>query len=133
MNIWINRSGEQRQLSRGLMATIVEYRDAMDISVAIDADEGETFNCSYNDFLCGRIASQDKLNELSRLKLCKKNVASGDLDIRNGSGYKGVSWHRNKWVARIYVDGKYLHLGTYTTPEQASGAYVKAYMKYKVG
>ena len=47
---------------------------------------------------------------------------------KNKSGRKGVSWHtqRNAWQARIKVNGKGRHLGTFDTPEEASEAYAKA-------
>jgi hypothetical protein len=46
----------------------------------------------------------------------------------NTSGFKGVSWHKgaNKWVARIRVQKKLIHLGCFTTPEQAYAAYCNA-------
>ena len=43
----------------------------------------------------------------------------------NKSGFKGVSWHRqrNLWTARVMIDGKYKHLGLFKTPEEAAEAY----------
>jgi hypothetical protein len=41
------------------------------------------------------------------------------------SGYKGVSFNpRNgRWVARMRIDGKHRHLGTFDSPEDAAHAY----------
>jgi DNA-directed RNA polymerase subunit RPC12/RpoP len=46
----------------------------------------------------------------------------------NTSGFRGVSKHANKWQARIGVNGKYIHLGTFPTAEEASEAFI-AYVK----
>jgi hypothetical protein len=44
---------------------------------------------------------------------------------RNTSGYKGVSWSKQKckWVANIRLDGKQIHLGFFGAPEEAANAY----------
>lgn len=44
------------------------------------------------------------------------------------SGYRGIQRHKaaNKWVARIWADGKQRYLGIYDTPELASEAYQSA-------
>jgi hypothetical protein len=46
---------------------------------------------------------------------------------RNKSGYKGVSFNKekNKWRAAIRVSGKDILIGYYKTPEEASTAYQK--------
>jgi hypothetical protein len=42
----------------------------------------------------------------------------------NTSGYKGVYWYRpdGKWRARVYVDGRCHHVGTFDTAEAAAAA-----------
>lgn len=50
-----------------------------------------------------------------------------ELDIRNQSGFRGVSWHvsasgRGRWRAQAAVRGKVTHLGLYDTPEEAAVA-----------
>jgi hypothetical protein len=46
----------------------------------------------------------------------------------NKSGYLGVSWAKSvgKWVARIRIADRYLHLGCFDDPAVAHKAYVKA-------
>lgn len=50
----------------------------------------------------------------------------------NKSGYKGVSWHkqRNCWTARIMVDGFYKHLGLFKDIKEAAQAYDYNAIKY---
>lgn len=47
------------------------------------------------------------------------------INCRNKSGYRGVSWHKTagKWRSCINISSKQVHLGLYTTKEEA--AYVR--------
>lgn len=47
------------------------------------------------------------------------------LRDNNKSGFRGVSWHKrdNKWVARITVNSKKVHLGYFNTAEDGAIAY----------
>lgn len=55
---------------------------------------------------------------------------------RSVSGFRGVFRNTNKyqdgkpWVARIMVQRKQIHLGSFATPEAASAAYLEAKRKY---
>ena len=51
------------------------------------------------------------------------------------SGFLGVSWHKHacKWHAKITVDGKRNHLGSFATPEAAHEAYLLAKRKIHEG
>jgi len=53
------------------------------------------------------------------------NLLNKAKSPRNTSGFKGVSWHkqRQKWAARAQDGEKYRHLGLYDTPEAAAEAY----------
>jgi len=51
----------------------------------------------------------------------------------NRSGLLGAYKSRNKWNARITVDGKSIYLGVFDTAEQAHVAYVSAKRLYHVG
>lgn len=58
-----------------------------------------------------------------------QNQANQRKPSHNTSGFKGVSWHkqRAKWGARISLGGKKSrHLGLFNTPEQAHAAYEAA-------
>ena len=46
----------------------------------------------------------------------------------NTSGFKGVYRHtkNNSWIARIWVNSKVVHLGSFGTPEEAYKAYCEA-------
>ncbi|MHB8890372.1 MAG: hypothetical protein ACYC46_16295 [Acidobacteriaceae bacterium] len=63
-------------------------------------------------------------NRKSELRLCtvSQNNRNAVKRIDNTSGYKGVSWHKQKqkWVARIMLNGTQKHLGSYATAELAN-------------
>lgn len=50
-----------------------------------------------------------------------ENMANRKLQKNNVSGYAGVSFLKshNKWVARLWRNGKGIHLGLFKTKEQA--------------
>jgi hypothetical protein len=56
-----------------------------------------------------------------------QNQANQPKRKTNTSGYKGVCWHRahKKWSAQIMYMNKLMHIGHYTTPEEAAEAYKK--------
>jgi hypothetical protein len=66
-------------------------------------------------------------NNISNLRLCtfQQNHFNRSKQINNKSGFKGVSWHKQKgkWVAQIKIEGKNKFLGFFNDPE-------KAYEKY---
>lgn len=51
---------------------------------------------------------------------------------RTKSGYKGVSWHkqRQKWQAEIRINGQHISLGLWENKELAALAYNKAAISY---
>jgi hypothetical protein len=73
-------------------------------------------------------------NQRSNLRLAtsSQNKINRGPRSDNKSGYKGVSWHkqRNKWTARIMVNGFYKHLGLFDEIENAVEAYNQAATKY---
>lgn len=62
------------------------------------------------------------------LRMCNQsqNAANTKLSIKNKSGFKGVSWakDRGKWVAQIFK-GRAIRLGAFDTPEAAARAYAQ--------
>ncbi len=59
-----------------------------------------------------------------------QNVANQPPHKDNKSGFKGVTQERNRWKARIMVDGCQIHLGCYDTAIEAAKAYNGAALKY---
>lgn len=73
-------------------------------------------------------------NRRSNLRLATTSENSRNTRTRqnNTSGFKGVSWRRDRsrWQVHIRVDGKRLSLGHYVTLEDAASAYAGAAEKY---
>lgn len=68
-------------------------------------------------------------NRKSQLRVCtfEQNLMNQKKYKNNSSGYKGVSWHKNKkWVAQIQINGKRKNLGYFETKEDAAEAYNEA-------
>lgn len=70
----------------------------------------------------------------NNLRICtqQQNVFNSRKRKDNISGFKGVFFDktRNKWQAKIQVNGKRKYLGRFTTAELAHEAYKKASIKY---
>lgn len=67
-----------------------------------------------------------------RIATHAENNHNQRLSVNNTSGIKGVCWHkaRQKWQARIMVNGKTKHLGYFISLADAREAYDKAAKKY---
>ena len=61
-----------------------------------------------------------------------ENARNQSIFKTNTSGYIGVSWHkrRERWHARIRVNGKLVFLGSFTCKEEAAQARKEAERKY---
>jgi hypothetical protein len=74
-------------------------------------------------------------NQKSNLRLANSSQNKCNRGARkdNTSGYKGVSWHkqRNKWTARIKSLTIYKHLGLFDSKEDAAKAYNQAAIIYQ--
>lgn len=79
--------------------------------------------------------NRDQLdNRRENLRICehKENIRNGKLRSNNKSGHKGVFWDntRQRWVGRITVNYKDIHLGSFKDKELAAMAYKTAAKKY---
>lgn len=52
-----------------------------------------------------------------------ENTRNGPRRVNNKSGFKGVTFKNDRWRATIALEGRCLHLGYFTTPEEAHEAY----------
>jgi hypothetical protein len=77
----------------------------------------------YIDHINGQRAD----NRIENLRKCtlQQNAYNRGKQSNNKSGYKGVSWHKQKckWVAQIKIDGRNKFLGFFTDPEEAYKRY----------
>lgn len=73
-------------------------------------------------------------NQKNNLRKCtaSENCRNARMSKNNTSGFKGVSWHKNKkkWVSSIKVDGKSIHLGVFDSPIKAARTYDEAALQY---
>jgi len=73
-------------------------------------------------------------NRLNNLRFCTRaqNVHNRERNRNNTSGYIGVFWDNadKKWRAKIWVNGKAIHLGNFSIKEDAARAYNAAAIFY---
>ena len=66
-------------------------------------------------------------NQKSNLRLATSSQNKINRGPRgdNKSGFKGVSWHRQRerWAVRLMINGKYQHLGLFTDIREAAKIY----------
>src|SRR5690242_17796567 len=84
------------------------------------------------DIHVDRINGDGLDNRRENLRLCTRdeNMMNRRKNSNNSSGYKGVDRNKGKWRAYIQVDKKWIHLGYFSTAEQAAHAYDNAAKKY---
>lgn len=87
-----------------------------------------------SNMLTDHIDSNGLNNQKKNLRICSnsENLKNRGANKNNKSGFKGVSFYArdNNWEARIMVDGRYLFLGRFETPEKAHTAYQTACNEY---
>lgn len=75
--------------------------------------------------------NHDKLdNRKSNLRLVSIQQNAMNSKARSLSGYKGVSRNRNRWNAKLTLNGRSINGGTYDTVEEAAEAYNKLAIKH---
>lgn len=52
-----------------------------------------------------------------------QNGGNNRIRLKNLTGFKGVTPYRERFKAAVMVNRKRIHLGVFTTPEQAAAAY----------
>ena len=78
-----------------------------------------------------QIKDDNRIENLRLATRCQNQHNKSKLR-NNASGYKGVYLEksRNKWRSKITINKKFICLGRFDTPEEASIAYNKASIKY---
>jgi hypothetical protein len=71
-------------------------------------------------------------NRKSNLRLCTRsqNLYNRCKTVKNKCGYKGVRKIYKGWQANIWLNGKQIYLGHYSTAKDAAIAYNEAAKKY---
>lgn len=73
-------------------------------------------------------------NRRKNLRVCsnQENLRNGRLRVNNKSGYKGVSWEKDRksWMSYIYIDGKRKRLGRFKNKIMAAKVYDTNAIKY---
>lgn len=64
-------------------------------------------------------------NNVSNLQIVTPRENAYKTQGNYSSKYKGVSWHKSseRWSARIRINGKIIHIGSFKSEEEASEAY----------
>lgn len=68
-------------------------------------------------------------NKISNLRLSSRAMNGQNRkrpNKNNSSAFLGARKHGSKWQAKIFANGRDVHLGTFDTPRAAHVAYVKA-------
>lgn len=90
--------------------------------VIVDCEGKDVDHINHNT-LDNRKCNLRACTSSENLRNCKKYK-------NNSSGYKGVHFHRDRWVARIQIDGKTKSLGSFKNIDDAVRAYAEGKNKY---
>ena len=91
-----------------LLHRLVSERIGLSMNGVIDHINGDALDCRREN-----------------LQACthQQNIMKQRHQVRASSPYKGVMQFRDKWRARITIDGKTLHIGLFKTAVDAAKAY----------
>lgn len=67
----------------------------------------------------------------NRIENLRKVTNSGNQQNKNSKGYSYLKSHK-RWYARIIVNNKRIHLGSYKTENEARQSYIKAKQLYHI-
>lgn len=94
----------------------------------------ESFN-GKTELQVDHINSNKHDNKLSNLQCLtqRENTIKYFLEINKSSNYIGISWHKKvkKWVAKITINGKRVHLGCFDNEKDAADCYQKSLLSIK--
>ena len=67
-------------------------------------------------------------------RICNLRITNRNQQSQNRKDVKGFYFNKNsnKWCARIGIDNKTIHLGSFNTEEEARQAYLEAKKKYHI-
>lgn len=89
---------------------------------------------AHGSFVVDHINGNPLDNRRKNIRICSRqqNTWNSKLNRKNTSGYKGVSLHKpsGKWVAKIKVNMKRIHLGLHKEKLDAARAYDNAAKLY---
>jgi hypothetical protein len=108
----------------------IDNRDYLAHRLAWLHVHGEWPNC-----LVDHVNGDPGDNRLANLRLATyaQNLSNSRVKKSNKLGLKGVQEYRSsgRYVARITVDKKIMHLGSFASPSEAHAAYVSAARNYR--
>ena len=84
-------------------------------------------------FVIDHIDGCNTNNRIENLRLAtpQENMSNMRMHKDNTSGFRGVSWSKGKWIAKIRHANIYYELGRFATKEDASLAYLNAEKELK--
>lgn len=104
--------------NRGYVATRIKNKTVLLHRFIMNPLNGEEVDHKCHDTLdCRKVSLRIVTSQQN-----KWNTRKGSM---NKSGYKGVSWskHAKKWVVRIHLNNKAIHIGYFNNLEDAANAY----------
>jgi hypothetical protein len=130
---WLKRTGPSTRFDRP--AGCLDKNGYLKIKIDGEQHYGHRLAALY---VLGYMPQEVDHRDLNRSNNRWKNLrpATPTEQMRNrrgpssASGVKGVRQEGSGWRARIRVNGKKLHLGTFETVEEAEAAYARASAQY---
>jgi hypothetical protein len=68
-------------------------------------------------------------NRIANLREASNGQNQVNSKRYSASGFRGVRKHHRKWIASLRLDGRYVYLGLFATPQAAHAAYCAAARK----